>query len=334
VSPRDASTGSVVTIGNFDGVHRGHLALVDRTVALAAARGLPAVALTFDPHPAAVLRPDAVPEALQSVPERVAVLRAHGVDDVIVVPFDAALAARTAEEFVRGLLVDRLGAVVVVVGENFRFGAGATGDVRLLAALGEQHGFRVEAVTLVDVDGGPVSSSALRALLADGDVAAVARGLGRSFVLTGEVVRGEGRGRTIGVPTANVAVAPGRALPADGVYACWAWPGGAAPAGPRGDVVDVPGRVPAVVNVGWRPTFDGTTRTVEAHLLLEGDPDGPDGPGRTEAAGPDLYGRPLTLAFMDRIRGEERFDGPEALVARIRQDVAAARALLRAVRAP
>jgi riboflavin kinase / FMN adenylyltransferase len=334
VSPRHAPSGSVVTIGNFDGVHRGHLALVDRTVALAADRGLPAVALTFDPHPAAVLRPEAVPDALQSVPERVAVLRAHGIEDVIVVPFDAALAARTAEDFVRGLLVDRLHAVVVVVGQNFRFGAGAAGDVRLLAALGEQHGFSVEAVALVDLDGGPVSSSALRALLADGDVAAVARGLGRRFTLTGEVVRGEGRGRTIGVPTANVAVAPGRALPADGVYACWAWPGGAAPVGPRGDVLDVPGRVPAVVNVGWRPTFDGTTRTVEAHLLLEGGRDGPDEPGRTEAGGPDLYGRPLTLAFIDRIRGEERFDGPGALVARIREDAVAARALLRPGRAP
>ena len=317
---------SVVTIGNFDGVHRGHLALIGRAVAIAAEHGCAAVAVTFDPHPAAVLQPDAVPAALQSVEERVALLRAHGIDDVVVVDFDAAFAAQSAEEFVTTLLVKRLGTVAVVVGENFRFGAGATTDVVTLETLGSVHGFTVEAVGLVVEDGQPFSSSALRALLAAGDLDAVTQGLGRNFVITGEVVRGEGRGRTLGVPTANVAVAPLRALPADGVYACWAWPGGVTGAEPGSTLPADPGRVPAVVNVGWRPTFKGTSRTVEAHLLLDG-VEGVEGAG-LEAGGPDLYGRPLTLAFQARIRGEERFDGPEALVARIREDVAAAREIL------
>jgi riboflavin kinase/FMN adenylyltransferase len=155
----------------------------------------------------------------------------------------------------------------------------------------------------VDLGDGPVSSSALRSQLAAGDVEVVARGLGRPFSLTGEVVHGEGRGRTIGIPTANVAVAQGRALPADGVYACWAGTDG-------GD------RTAAVVNVGWRPTFAGTSRSIEAHLLVDG--------------GPDLYGQRLTLEFIARVRGEQRFDGVEALVARIHEDVRVARERLAA----
>jgi len=323
---------SVVTIGNFDGVHRGHLALVDRATVIAAQRGLPAVAVTFDPHPAAVLNPAAIPLALQSLEERVALLRANGIAEVAVIAFDERLAAQSPEEFVADLLAGRLGAEVVVVGENFRFGTGASGDVGTLAALGASYGFRVEPVSLIGEEGRVFSSSAIREALAAGDLDAVSRGLGRSFTLTGEVTRGEGRGRTLGVPTANVAVAPGRALPADGVYAAWVWPGGPATEGDRATGSDAPGRVPAVVNIGWRPTFEGTSRTVEAHLLLDGrspDPSAgwPD-PGHQEAGGPDLYGQVLTVAFEARIRGEERFEGPEALVARIRDDIQAARTLL------
>ena len=292
---------AVVTIGNFDGVHRGHLALVERATAEAQRRGATTVALTFDPHPAAVLRPDAVPPALQSLEARVATLRAHGCDHVEVLAFDATLAALTPREFANQLLVGRLGAQLVVVGENFRFGAGAQGDVDVLRALGEELGFAVETVGLVDTGDGPVSSSAIRALLAAGDLEAVTRALGRPHTLDGEVVRGEGRGRTIGVPTANVAVDPARAMPADGVYACLA-------AAPGEEAV------PAVVNVGWRPTFDGTTRTVEAHLLVDGDP--------------DLYGRRLELALVARVRGEQRFEGPDQLVARIREDIVEASRLL------
>jgi riboflavin kinase / FMN adenylyltransferase len=295
-------SGAVVTIGNFDGVHRGHLALVRRTVERAHEIAARSVVVTFDPHPAAVLRPEAVPLLLQSVDERVSALRAHGVDEVLVVAFDTELAAQSPEEFVRTLLVERLSATVVVVGENFRFGQGAHGDVTVLRELGASHGFEVEAVPLVTTDEATLSSSALRALLATGDLEAVTRGLGRPFRLDGEVVSGDGRGRTIGVPTANVTVPPGRALPADGVYACWAWTHDAQ-------------RHAAVTNVGWRPTFDGTSRTVEVHLL-----DAPEGL--------DLYGTRLGIAFHARIRGEQRFEGAEALVARIQEDIAAARLLL------
>ncbi len=316
----NAGARSVVTIGNFDGVHRGHLALVERATSSAAERGLRALAVTFDPHPAAVLRPGAVPPALQSVEERIELLRAHGIDEVVVLRFDERLAAQSPTDFVTDLLVDRLGADLVIVGENFRFGAGGDGDAATLAGLGAEHGFTVEPVGLVTVDGRPASSTALRALLTAGDLDAASRMLGRRFTVTGEVVRGERRGRTIGVPTANVSVPPGRVLPADGVYACWARTGGS-------------DRVPAVVNIGLRPTFGGTGRTVEAHLLLDRAADTDPRPGgwpadRREAGGPDLYGRPLTVAFEARIRGEERFDGPEALVARIREDVRSARELL------
>jgi riboflavin kinase / FMN adenylyltransferase len=318
---------SVVTIGNFDGVHLGHVALLDRTTGIAADRAADAVAVTFDPHPAALLRPDAVPLALQSIEERVDLLRAHGVDDVVVLTFDERLAAQSPAEFVTEHLVERLRADVVVVGENFRFGAGAAGGIDTLTDLGLELGFTVDPVGLVDVDGRPVSSSAVRALLMSGDLAAASRMLGRSFTITGEVVAGERRGRTIGVPTANVSVPPGRVLPADGVYACWVRPGEGGD-GSTGTGRAASERVPAVVNVGWRPTFDGTTRTLEAHLLL--DPAVAAGwlAGRREAGGPDLYGRRLVVAFEGRIRGEERFDGPEALVARIRQDVEVARELL------
>lgn len=292
---------AVVTVGNFDGVHLGHLALVARAREEAALLGASTVALTFDPHPSAVLRPEGAPLALQTLEERIAGLRSHGCDHVEVIAFDRDLAAATPEGFVAEVLVERLGAAAVVVGENFRFGARAAGDVALLRELGVEHGFAVHAVPLVETADGTVSSSSLRALLAAGDLEAFARGFGRLYAVAGEVVPGDGRGRTIGIPTANVHVAEGRALPADGVYACWA---------------TTPGdeETPAVVNVGWRPTFDGTTRTVEAHLL------------RDDA--PDLYGRTLELRFVARIRGEQRFDGPEALVARIREDIAEAGRLL------
>jgi riboflavin kinase/FMN adenylyltransferase len=291
--------GTVVTIGNFDGVHRGHLALIARTVTRAQELGVRSVAVTFDPHPAAVLRPGSVPLLLQSLAERDEVLRSHGIDAVEIVAFTAELAAQDPEEFVRELLVDRLGAAVVVVGENFRFGHGAAGDVEALRALGVAHGFAVEALDLVRADEATLSSSVLRALLAAGDLESVTHGLGRPYRLAGEVVAGDGRGRTIGIPTANVAVPEGRALPGDGVHACWAFTADGS-------------RYPAVTNVGWRPTFGGTSRTVEVHLL-------------DAAEGLDLYGTVLTLDFVARIRGEQQFAGPDELVARIREDIRIAR---------
>lgn len=287
---------SVVTIGNFDGVHRGHRVLLRRVVDTAQARDLRAVAVTFDPHPAAILRPGTQPPRLQTVDDRLAALGDAGIDLVVVLAFTPQLAASSPERFVQQVLAGPLEARRVVVGTNFRFGHRAAGDVVTLVECGARRGVEVEAVTLLDLDGQPLSSSLVRRHLSDGNVEAAARALGRPYALRGQVVAGEGRGRTIGVPTANLDVAPDMALPADGVYAGHA---------KSGDLV-----WPAVTNVGVRPTFGGTTRTIEVHLL---------------DADVDLYGSTLQVAFAHRIRGEQRFSSAEELVARIAQDVIEAR---------
>lgn len=292
---------SVVTIGNFDGVHRGHRVLLRRTVDTAVDQQLRAVAVTFEPHPAAVLRPGSEPLRLQSLDERVAALAACGVDQVVVLPFTHELAALSAEAFIERILVDAIGATRIVVGTNFRFGNRAAGNVVTLVERGDEHGFSVEAVTLRELDGASVSSSAIRQRLEAGELAWATAALGRPYTLTGEVVSGDGRGRTIGVPTANLDVPPGRLVPGNGVYA------GRAHLGER--------TWPAVTNVGVRPTFDGQDRSVEVHLL---DAD----------ADLDLYGASLRFDFAHRIRGEQRFSGPDELVARIRTDIAEARDLL------
>lgn len=283
---------SVVTIGNFDGVHRGHRVLLRRTVHDASDRGVRSVAITFEPHPAAVLRPGTQPARLQPLNARVRSLIDVGVDLVLVLPFTLELAALTPAAFVREVLVDRLRARRVVVGSTFRFGAKAAGDVITLVEEGEQHGFMTEAATLLDLDGVPISSSEIRNRLAAGDVAWAARALDRPFELAGTVVAGDGRGRTIGVPTANLEVPAGLVVPGNGVYA------GHAVAGDQ--------TWSAVTNVGVRPTFDGTTRSVEVHLL---------------DADEDLYGRELAFRFLHRIRGERRFDSVDELVTRITQDI-------------
>jgi riboflavin kinase / FMN adenylyltransferase len=287
---------SVVTIGNFDGVHRGHRVLLRRTTDCGAHHEARTVAVTFDPHPAAVLRPGSEPPALQRTEERIAALAATGVDLVVVLPFTRELSQLEPGDFVAQVLHDRLRAVRVIVGTNFRFGRRAAGDVVTLVGEGERYGFVTEAVTLLDLDGIAISSSAIRDRLAAGELDWPTRALGRPHVVHGTVVEGDGRGRTIGVPTANLAVTSGVLVPGDGVYA-----GHATVDGVRHD---------CVVNVGNRPTFAGAGRSVEAHLL---DVDR------------DLYGRELAVSFVHRLRGEQRFDGPEALVAQIRADVAAAR---------
>lgn len=292
---------SVVTIGNFDGVHRGHRVLLRRAVDAAAEAEVRSVAVTFEPHPAAVLRPGSEPPRLQSLEERIAALCAAEVDLVLVLPFTRDLAALTPEAFIERVLVDRLQAVRVIVGTNFRFGAKAAGDVVTLADAGERHGFVPEAVTLLELDGVALSSSAVREHVAQGEVAFAAAALGRPYAVAGEVVGGERRGRTIGFPTANVEVPAGRLLPARGVYAGAAW------------VTEADGSVTrhdAVTNVGTRPTFDGDGVTVEVHLL---DVDR------------DLYGRHLEVAFAHRLRGEHRFDGIDALREQIARDVEEAR---------
>jgi riboflavin kinase/FMN adenylyltransferase len=287
-------TRPAVAVGNFDGVHLGHQALVAAAVEAAAVRGAAAVVLTFDPHPARVLAPEAAPAALMTLAQKAAALERLGASGLAVLPFTPEVAGAGPEEFATRVLRGALDAAVVVVGDNFRFGRGRAGDASTLRALA----FDVREVPPVRHGGERVSSSRVRQALADGDVALAAALLGRPFLLEGTVVHGEGRGRTLGIPTVNLAP-HGETVPAHGVYAGWAW-------------VDQ-GAVAAVVNVGRRPTFGGGDVSVEAHLL---DFDR------------DLYGRPFGLSFAARIRGEERFPGPEALVARIREDVAAARRAL------
>jgi riboflavin kinase / FMN adenylyltransferase len=287
---------STVTIGNFDGVHRGHRVLLRRAVDGAREHEVRSAAITFDPHPAAVLRPGSEPAALQTLEQRVEALTDVGIDVVVVLPFTRELAALAPDRFVEQVLVERLRAVRVTVGTNFRFGHRAAGDVVTLVEEGDRLGFAVEAVTLLDLDGRPISSSAIREHLADGDVDWARRALGRPHAVEGEVVAGDGRGRTIGVPTANLAVPEGLVLPGDGVYA--------------GHARTADGSYACVTNVGVRPTFDGTRRTVEAHLL---DVD------------LDLYGQRVTVSFEHRIRGERRFAGVDELLARIRRDIAEAR---------
>ena len=296
---RHAGEPAAVTVGNFDGVHRGHQTLVARAVARAREAGERAVVLTFEPHPARVLDPAGAPAALSTPAQKEELLAGLGVDRLAVLPFDAAVAALSPEAFAREVLAEALGARHVVVGESFRFGHRRGGDARRLAALGEELGFSVSAVPAVLERGGPVSSSRVREELARGDVAAARALLGRPYFVDARVARGDGRGRTIGVPTANLEP-ENEVRPARGVYAgrCRI-PGGAT-------------RV-AVVNLGERPTFGGGRATVEAHLL---DFDG------------DLYGERVRLEFHARLRDEERFAGALALVARIREDVARARALV------
>jgi riboflavin kinase / FMN adenylyltransferase len=289
-----------VAVGNFDGVHRGHEALVASAVGIAAARGADAVVLTFDPHPARVVAPESAPAALMTLDQKAAALERLGAAALAVLPFTAEVAREEPDVFASTVLRSALDAGAVVVGDNFRFGRGRAGDAGTLRGLG----FDVIEVPPVLHGGERVSSSRIRRALAEGDVALAAALLGRPFLVEGTVVRGEGRGRTLGIPTANLAPR-NQTLPALGVYAAWGW---------------VPGEGPvrAVVNVGRRPTFGGDAVSVEAHLL---DFDR------------DLYGSAFGLSFVSRIRGEVKFSGPDALVARIREDVAAARRALGA-RAP
>jgi riboflavin kinase/FMN adenylyltransferase len=289
----------VVTIGNFDGVHRGHQALVAATVARAREAGGTAVVLTFEPHPAAVLTPDRAPAALNTLDQKEELLALLGVDRLALLAFDVEVAELSPELFAREVLQGALDARHVVVGESFRFGHRRQGDAGRLVALGKELGFSVQALPPVLDQGHPVSSSRVRDALVRGEVGVARSLLGRPYFVDAAVVRGDGRGRTIGVPTANLAP-ENEILPAGGVYAARCrTPGGA--------------WQPAVVNVGRRPTFGGRHVTVEAHLIdFEG----------------DLYDARVRLEFHERLRGEERFDGPEALVARIREDVARARGLL------
>lgn len=304
--PASLSPASVVTIGKFDGVHLGHRAVLQHTVARARELGVEAVAVTFDRNPLALLRPEAAPPALVGLDRKLELIAQTGIDLVAVLHFDRARASETAVDFVDELLVGRLGARIVLVGADFRFGVRGQGDVWELRRLGAERGFQVEM--LGDVGGHGVdriSTSGIRALIAEGRVSEAAARLGSLPAVTGEVVRGNARGRDLGFPTANLADDAIGVVPADGVYAGWL----------RVDAPDADAeRMAAAISVSDNPTFaTGDLRRVEAYVI---DRD------------LDLYGRTVTVEFVDRIRGIVAFDAVEALVERMAADVAEARAVL------
>jgi riboflavin kinase/FMN adenylyltransferase len=295
---------SVVTVGVFDGVHRGHQQLIGRAVERGRERGLPTVLVTFDPHPAELIRPGSHPARLTSLRRRADLVAGLGVDAFCVLPFTTELARTEPAEFAHEVLVERLHAADVVVGCNFTFGRGAAGDVALLAQLGQRFGFGVEGLELITDDGITFSSTYIRACIDAGDVEAATAALGRPHRIEGVVVHGDRRGRELGFPTANLSTPPYTALPADGVYAG------------RFAITTVDGGsrlLPAAISVGTNPTFSGRARTVEAYVLDVDE---------------DYYGFEVALDFEHRLRGQERFDGVEALVAQMRRDVERTRELL------
>jgi riboflavin kinase/FMN adenylyltransferase len=273
-----------VAIGTFDGVHLGHREVI---------RGADTV-LTFDPHPMSVIHPEATPKLISTFPVKRDLIAGLGVDELVVIPFDRGFASQSAEEFVKEVLVERLGAEQVSVGENFRFGQRARGTPDFLR---EQDEFETRVVPLVEAAGETISSSHVRGLIAAGEVDKAAEFLGAPFLFEGEVVDGDRRGRELGMPTANLVPDDAYVVPGHGVYAAWAH------------------GYPAAVNVGVRPTFKtGRGLLVEAHLI------GFDG---------DLYGETLRIAFLDRLRGEKRFESVDDLVAQMNRDVEEAKKIAR-----
>lgn len=300
-----AGDGHALTIGFYDGVHLGHQAVIRATQQTATKLGIKTGVVTFDPHPASVLRPESAPLLLTDLEQKLDLLAACGVDTTVVVPFDAARAQETAEEFVDRVVVGQLKARAVVVGSDFHFGKDRTGNVDLLTKLGEQHDFDIEGIPLIPRASGAaesVSSTAIRRALAAGEVETAAKMLGRHHEIRGPVTEGDKRGRTIGFPTANVAVGKNMAIPADAVYAAWY-------VRPNGETW------PAAVNIGKRPTFyqNAEHSLLEAHLI------GFDG---------DLYGEQARVQLVRQLRSEQRFDGIDALKAQLQRDVATAASVL------
>ena len=292
--------GPAVAIGNFDGVHRGHAALLARARGFADAHGGEAVALTFDPHPTQVLAPHVAPRLITTLARKLELLAQHGLDATVVEPFTAALAALSAPAFVEQVLVRALGARHVIVGHDFTYGKGRAGTVTTLAAEGARHGFTVEVVEAVEVAGEVASSTRIRGYLRGGDLERAAALLGRPWDVDGVVVRGAGRGKGLGIPTANVAP-EGELLVSPGIYAVTL---------ARQDRDRQP--LPAVASLGTNPTFvDGGALTLEVHVL---DFDA------------DLYGEVVRVGFVARLRDEARYDSVEALLHQIDLDITAARA--------
>lgn len=283
---------SIMTVGTFDGVHRGHQAIISYLSRRARERDGHSTVVSFDPHPRAVVHDDSVP-MLTTVTERAAVLDDLGLDRFVVLPFTSSFAQLSPEEYVEDVLVQRIGVQEIAVGYDHRFGRKRAGDVDLLKQLGRTHGFSVDILPPQEVGPDVVSSSTIRALLNDGAAARAHELLGRPYAITGTVARGEGRGRTIGYPTANVSISDARKLvPKNGVYAV------------RVQLPDDRMRG-GMLNIGRRPTFEGMDVTVEVHIFdFEG----------------DLYGQDLTVQFMQRLRDEQKFDSPDALVTQLSKD--------------
>ena len=295
---------SVVTVGVFDGVHHGHAALLQTTVDLAATEGLTSAAVTFNPHPKSVLRGIDVP-MLTTVARRTRLLQQRGIEHVHVCTFDHARSQQSPADFIAEVLIDAVGAEIVVIGAGFRFGKGAAGNAQSL----RDAGLIVHELPIVETDGARISSTRIRETVAAGDVSIAQQLLGRPHRLEGVVVHGNARGRDIGYPTANLAVSDDQLIPADGVYAGWLVRGEIA-RGFDGDTV-----LPAAISIGTNPTFDDVMeRRVEAYVL--------------DRADLDLYGEYVAFDFHARIRGTEKFDGVEPLLAARARDVATARTLL------
>ncbi|MFK0120552.1 bifunctional riboflavin kinase/FAD synthetase [Streptomyces sp. NPDC090994] len=295
---------SVVTIGSYDGVHRGHQLIIRHAVDRARALGVPAVVVTFDPHPSEVVRPGSHPPLLAPHHRRAELCAELGVDAVLVLPFTKEFSNLSPADFVVKVLVDKLHAKAVVEGPNFRFGHKAAGNVGFLAEQGRVYDFEVEVVDLYVTgdagDGQPFSSTLTRRLVAEGDVRGAAEILGRPHRVEGVVVHGAQRGRELGFPTANVEPLPHTAVPADGVYAGWLHAAGEA--------------MPAAISVGTNPQFEGTERTVEAYAI--------------DRVGLDLYGLHVAVDFLAFVRGQEKFDTLDALLAQMGEDVKACRELV------
>lgn len=291
---------SVVTVGSFDGVHLGHQAVLAEIAQRAAAAKLPSTLVTFEPHPLEVVNPQAAPPRLTTAAERLEMLAQTPVDRVQVLHFDRRLAAMSPEDFVREELLARCGMRELVIGHDHGFGRGRSGDVETLRRLGAELGFGVDVVPPVDIGDQHVSSSRIRRAVAGGDLATAARLLGRPYRVSGVVGRGEQRGRLLGVPTINLdGVSPRKLLPPDGVYAVW--------------VETRRGRYGGMMNQGGKPTFEDGRRTLEAHLF------GFDG---------DLYGQPVRIEWVERVRDVRKFGSIEDLQAQLARDRASAGAIL------
>jgi len=300
----------VATIGVFDGVHRGHQAIIARAVKLAAELGVPSALLTFVPHPSEVVRPGSHPPVLTTIVRRAELVESLGVDVFCALPFTLEFSRMAPDEFVHHALVERLHASAVIVGENFRFGHKAAGDVALLDRLGKRFGFHAEGVELLQDDDQPLSATYVRSCVEAGDVVTAAHVLGRPHRVDGVVERGDRRGRELGYPTANLRPDSYAAVPADGVYA-----GRVVRLDEWGRTVDAPPLGTAAISIGTNPTFEVRQRRVEAYIL---DFDG------------DLYGEALGVEFVRRLRGMEKFDSVDALITQMDADVAQTREVMTA----